>query len=82
LLEYTRQRANGGSGWSTSAAPEPVTVRMKAPARINSYQTIKGRTLVVDADGVVMLTETEAAPLTADAGWIRLAGSASEATGG
>ena len=26
LLEYTRQRANGGGGWPTSAAPEPVSV--------------------------------------------------------
>jgi hypothetical protein len=72
LLEYTRQRANDGGGWSTSAAPEPVSVRMKAPQGISQYQTKDGRAVNIGSDGLVMLTEAEAVPLKGVAGWVRL----------
>ncbi len=73
ILEYYRRLANGG-GWPTSPklTPEPVSVRMRAPSGINGYITNAGRSLVVDANGVVELTEAEAAPLKGVAGWLRL----------
>jgi len=80
LLEYYRRQINGGSS-TVSSEPEPITVRMRAPAGISNLQTI-GRTVNVGPDGVVELTEAEAAPLEDVAGWIRLAGTANEATGG
>ena len=53
-----------------------------APPGISGYQTIKGRTLVVDADGVVALTESEAEALKGAAGWSRISDVTSETTGG
>lgn len=59
ILEYYRQLANGGGGWSARTMPEQPRVRMKAPPGIGGYITNAGRTLVVDA---------KAAPLKCVAG--------------
>ncbi len=72
LLEYMRQLANGGGRRTASTMPEQPRVRMKVPPGIGGHITITGRSLVADDNGVVELTEEEAAPLKADAGWIRV----------
>ncbi len=81
LLEYTRLRANNGGGGFTASEPEqPRSVRMKAPSGISNLQTAS-RTVNVGPDGVVELTEAEAAPLVHVTGWVRLEDAASEAAG-
>ncbi len=70
LLEYYRRQVNGGGGFMASEPEQPRSVRMKAPPGISNLQTVR-RTVNVDPDGVVELTEAEAAPLKGVAGWVR-----------
>src|SRR5262249_24137178 len=62
LLEYYKRQLNGGYGSTASSEPEPYVVRMRAPPGVSNLQTT-GRTVNVGPDGVVELTEAEAAPL-------------------
>src|SRR5262249_1702531 len=66
LLEYYRRRINSGRS-TVSSESEPLTVRMKVPPGISNLQTAS-RTVNVGPDGVVELTEAEAAPLKHVAG--------------
>ncbi len=80
LLQYYRRQINGGGVFTASEPEQPRSVRMKAPPGISNLQTAS-RTINVGADGVVELTEAEAAPLVHVTGWVRLEDAASEATG-
>src|SRR5262249_12436327 len=68
LLEYYRRELNG-SGSMVSSEPEPHSVRMKAPPGVSTLYTINGRRVTIGTDGIVELTEREAAPLKLTAGW-------------
>jgi hypothetical protein len=81
LLEYYRRQINGGSS-TVSSESESLTVRMKAPPSISHLSTITSRQVPVGPDGIVELTEAEAAPFKGVAGWIRLDDAASETAGG
>ena len=55
--------------------PEPAEqfyVRVKAPAGIGAVQTFSNRHLTVELDGIVEMSEEDAACLI-PAGWIKLA---------
>src|SRR5262249_44708923 len=68
---YTLPELNG-SGSMVSCEPKPHSVRMKAPPGVSTLYTIDGRRVTIGTDGIVELTEREAAPLKLTAGWQRL----------
>ena len=64
-------------GWGP---PQPVYVRLKAPAGIGAVQTLSGRRITIGEDRIVEMSEEDAKCLI-PSGWIKLPEESSEETG-